>query len=143
MPTLNINHFFGDIDVKLPEDGSINGDVHDAFTLGHCHSFALALSAATGWAVAGVDWDTVDPCDVDIEVGFDEPVKLPNHVVCVDDNGQAWDITGPVHKTDIRVIDPDEARGAFYGAYREPEVEVAALYIPAWIKEFQGQHACV
>ena len=66
---------------ELPSDGSINDEVFEAFTTGHCHSLALALNKLTGWPIygAGAPWDTEDS---------------PAHVFVKHPSGRFVDITG-------------------------------------------------
>lgn len=70
--------------LPLPEHADITREVEYAFLHGNCHVFALALAQRTGWRVAGLYCHNMP----DVPVG---------HVVCVDDEGEVWDVEGRVH----------------------------------------------
>jgi hypothetical protein len=137
MPTLNINGLFGPRIVDLPEDGSINVFVEAAFTLGHCHSFALAAARATGWRLAGCQWtasDEFQDCDVPEWVE-----AIPEHVLLLHPDGWPIDITGKrADLYDVMEVDEAFVRDLHaWGLYRAPEVEIAAKYVPAWINNIR------
>lgn len=130
MTAVEINGWFGGTElVELNDEGVIDEEVVEAFTRGHCHSFALALAAALpGLELCGVDWD---------EVWVEEREEydwLPNHVVCMDAAGRLWDVRGRNQlDCDPDPLDVETVRSGFDGEYFDPQPELALPFLAAWL----------
>lgn len=130
MTVVEINGWFGGTElVELNDEGVIDEDVVEAFTRGHCHSFALALAEALpGLELFGVDWDEA------FDWNEDEFIDMPNHVVCMDAAGQLWDVRGLNRERDPEPLDVELVRSGFGGQYFDPQPEVAVPFLAAWLE---------
>lgn len=129
--TLNANNAFWDEDF-LVEAGRLTEEAEHVFQNGHCHSLALAIHERTGWPLVGVHVD-----------GW----EVPHHVVVRHPTGYTFDVLGfgvehrwaDLHgeeEVELADLDVDYVRSACPDdsgerTYREPEVEIAALFVDA------------
>lgn len=120
---LNMNVLFWDEDVEIREDGVIDGTVVEAFTSGHCHSFALALlDHIPGGELYG--W-----------MRHSDEDDYPQHVVVRDPRGRLWDVEGEFKLAgEVFPVEVEHALDSFGGGYRDPEHEFAATFVPHWLK---------
>lgn len=119
---LNMNVLFWDEDVEIREDGVIDETVVEAFTSGHCHSFALAL---------------LDHIPGGQLYGWGDEGHIPQHVIVRDPHGRLWDVEGQFRLAgDVFPVEVEDALDAFGGDYRDPEVEFAASFVPYWLKSY-------
>jgi hypothetical protein len=65
------------------------------YTEGSCHDFACAMHKHTGWPLLLV-YEKAEPS---IRNGADEILHRVMHVACLDPDGNAWDVTGCVHRS--------------------------------------------
>jgi hypothetical protein len=65
------------------------------YTEGSCHDFACAIHKHTGWPLLLV-YEKAEPS---IQNAKDEILHRVMHVACLDPDGNAWDVTGCVHRS--------------------------------------------
>lgn len=119
---LNANYGWMDEDFYLTP-GVIDETARWVFTHGHCHSLALAISDVTGWDLVGAfQWD-------------DTPYGGPSHVGILTDAGEVLDIDGRWEphqwgrEYSAQVIDVDYHDALSWDYYREPQIEIAQLWV--------------
>jgi hypothetical protein len=110
---------------ELPKDGEVDEDVIEAFTTGHCHSFALAMHEKTGWDMYACSYDP----------GYDTPA----HVFIRHPKGKFVDITGFIPKGSrwfrdgvVRVSKEDIYE---FFDYLRPQPKLAAPFVKSVLKQ--------
>jgi hypothetical protein len=123
----------------------------DTFMNGQCHSFALALSEATGWPVVARGWFE---CLYDEACTVTEPVCSCQlgHLQVLAPDGRAWDATGPhdggpdsdgnvclaLDRVALEsIMTPYPGSTAWF---KEPVVQLAQAALPAWLAN-HGLHS--
>ena len=118
---------FGDelVASELPDDGTLTAEAREAFSNGHCHSFALALRQLTGWQIMGL-------------IGPDR--RTVTHVYCRKPDGVTYvDIKGEC-ETDSLAMLRDLTGCKFRGkGWLKPDVAAALPFAQARLKEMGVQ----